>query len=291
MCLTTGQKFIILNAQTRGKLTIIFLLLSLCSFALAGEIMPIDEQFSDSGRVQPVFKNGEYSNPFPIDSSLIHPSRKGGVFNWFRSKEKATKPAKPLPAQSVDVKQAFPENQNGLYVTWLGHSSALLQIDGVLLLIDPIFTNNVSPVVFVSIKRFQKKAPVTAEELPFIDAVFISHDHYDHLNAEAMLALEPKVGYFLMPSGVGQYFRKWGIEESKIREYAWWEEGAIKGASGQILRFACTPSRHFSKRSLFERNKTLWASWAFIGHTHRVFYSGDTGYGLHFKQIGHHYGP
>jgi L-ascorbate metabolism protein UlaG (beta-lactamase superfamily) len=191
----------------------------------------------------------------------------------------------------VNTKQAFPENQKGLYVTWLGHSSLLVQIDGVRILIDPVFTNNVSPVPLIRVRRFQERVPLNVEELPFIDAVFISHDHYDHLDKEAILALVNKTGYFLMPKGVGEHLRNWGIGSDKIREYTWWQEGTIQGLSKQILRFACTPSRHFSKRSIFDNDKTLWASWVFIGSEHRVFYSGDTGYSLHFKQIGHHYGP
>jgi L-ascorbate metabolism protein UlaG (beta-lactamase superfamily) len=248
------------------------------------------EEFSDTGRVKPVFKDGKYANPEPVDSSII-PKMRRGIANWLRGRPENSRPAKPLPAQQVDMEQAFPESQSGLYVTWLGHSSLLAQIDGMRILLDPVFANNVSPVPLISVKRFQKAAPASVEELPFIDAVFISHEHYDHLNAEAIIALEPKTGYFLMPSGVGKHLRRWGIPDEKIREYTWWEEGTIQGLSGQTLRFACAPARHFSLRGFFERNSTLWASWVLIGNKHRLFYSGDTSYGIHFKQIGHHYGP
>ncbi|MDR2581022.1 MAG: MBL fold metallo-hydrolase [Fibromonadaceae bacterium] len=249
------------------------------------------EQSADIERTMPIFKDGRYANPWPVDSTQIPPRMKGGILNWLRAKKNATKPAKPLPMQRIDVKQAFPENKEGLYVTLLGHSSLLVQIDGVRLLLDPVFTNNVSPVSLVNIRRFQKNAPITAEELPFIDAVFISHEHYDHLEKSAILALAPKTGYFLMPLGVGKHLRKWGVDSAKIREFTWWQEGTIQGSSGQTLRFVCTPARHFSKRTLFKHNETLWASWAFIGSKHRLFFSGDTGYGPHFKQVGHHYGP
>jgi L-ascorbate metabolism protein UlaG (beta-lactamase superfamily) len=267
--------------------------LILCSSVLAGEFMPTDEQFTDIGRIKPLFQNGKFANPEPIDSARIAQRLNvwGALKKLMVGKSKNTKPPKPLPAQQVNIDKAFPENQNGLYVTWLGHSSLLVQIDGVRILIDPVFANNVSPIPLIGVRRFQKQAPISADALPFIDAVFISHDHYDHLNAETIIALEQKTGYFLMPSEVAKYFKIWGIDSTKIREYTWWEEGAIQGLSGQKLRFACTPARHFSKRSLFENNKTLWASWVFMGHTHKLFYSGDTSYGLHFKQIGNHYGP
>jgi L-ascorbate metabolism protein UlaG (beta-lactamase superfamily) len=270
--------------------------LSLClsfyfnSLVFAGEAA-MAEEFSDTGRVKPIFQDGKYANPFPIDSSKI--PRKINMFRMlFRPENKNTRPAHLLPTRKANIEQAFPQEQNGLHITWLGHSSLLAQIDGVRILIDPVFANEVSPVPLLrSIRRFQENAPVSADELPFIDAVFISHDHYDHLNAETIIALAPKVGYFLMPSGVGQYLKMWGIDSEKIREYTWWEEGVIQGLSKQKLRFVCAPARHFSKRSLFENNRTLWASWVFIGHAHRLFYSGDTSYGFHFKQIGHHYGP
>jgi L-ascorbate metabolism protein UlaG (beta-lactamase superfamily) len=191
----------------------------------------------------------------------------------------------------VDIKKAFPEEQTGLYATWLGHSTFLMQIDGVRILLDPVFGNDVSPVPLLGVKRFQKKNPVCLEELPFIDAVFISHSHRDHLERRTITELAPSVGFFLVPLGVGGILREWGIDSSKVHEYNWWQEGSIKGLSGQILKFACTPSHHFSGRGLTDWNKTLWASWVFIGSKHRVFYSGDTAYGFHFKQIGNHYGP
>ncbi|MDR1811552.1 MAG: MBL fold metallo-hydrolase, partial [Candidatus Fibromonas sp.] len=249
----------------------------------------IMQQFTDTGRIEPIFKDGKYANRSP--------AKKVNAWDAFRSRannKAKTEPSKFLPADSIDFAKAFPENKDGLYITWLGHSSLMMQIDGVRVLIDPVFSNNISPVPLFGVRRFQKKPPLSAEnmeDLPFIDAVFISHDHYDHLDRQAIAMLEPNVGFFLAPLGVGSILRDWGIDSAKVREYAWWQEGGVKGLSGQILNFACTPSHHFSGRSPFNRNGTLWASWVFRGAVHKVFYSGDTGYDLHFRQIGYHYGP
>ena len=261
----------------------LFLLLGLCSFIFAGESKQADEQFADSGRIQPLFQKGIYVNPFPVKSSKIISEQRG--------KNNVSRPKKPLPAQQVNMAQALPEDLDGLYVTWLGHSSVLMQIDGVRVLLDPVLADNISPVPLIrNFPRFQKEAPLSVDSLPFMDAVFISHDHLDHLNNKTIRALAPKVGYFLVPTGVGAHLKRWKIDPAKIREYSWWQEGILQGLSGKRLRFVCTPARHNSWRDIF-KGKTLWASWVFIGSEHRVFFSGDTGYNLHFKQIGHHYGP
>jgi L-ascorbate metabolism protein UlaG (beta-lactamase superfamily) len=248
--------------------------------------MPPENQLADTGRVEPIFKGGKFVNPFP--SKNVSPWK---AMKAHFTEKGITRPSKPLPSDSVDIKKAFPEDQKGLYVTWLGHSSFLMQIDGVRILIDPVFGNNISPVPLLGIKRFQEKNPANLEELPFIDAVFISHSHRDHLERKTIEEIAEKVGFFLTPLGVGGILREWGIDSAKIHEYNWWQEGAVKGLSGQVLKFVCAPARHFSGRSLTDFNKTLWASWVFIGSEHRVFYSGDTSYGIHFRQIGHHFGP
>jgi len=266
---------------------LLFLLLGLCSFAFAEEYT----QLADTGRIQPLFKDGRYANPFPIDSSKIFPKEKRSLSRKIFG-PKAANPSKPLYSQLVNISQALPEDLNGLYVTWLGHSSVLMQIDGVSLLLDPMFSSNASPSPLIrNIPRFQKNAPIEVDDLPFIDAVFISHNHLDHVSTGTILALAPKTGYFLVPSGVGAYLKRWGVNPAKIREYSWWQEGVLQGLSGKRLRFVCTPAYHKSRRGIFDLNKSLWASWVFIGSKHRVFFSGDTGYNLHFKQIGNHYSP
>jgi L-ascorbate metabolism protein UlaG (beta-lactamase superfamily) len=272
------------------KLMCIFLLLlTSCSYKASEEIIMLPEnQIADTGRVEPIFKDGKFANPFPSKPVNMNPWK---AIKIHLGEKGVTRPPQPLPADAVDVKKAFPEEQTGLHVTWLGHSTFLMQIDGVRILIDPVFGNNVSPVPLLGVKRFQKEIPVSLEELPFIDAVFISHNHRDHLERETITELDSNVGFFLAPLGVGGILREWGIDSAKIREYNWWQEASIKGLSGQVLKFVCAPARHFSGRGLTDWNKTLWASWVFIGSKHRVFYSGDTSYSFHFRQIGYHYGP
>jgi len=243
---------------------------------------------TETSRVEPIFKNGKYANPFPSTPISMNPLK--GI-KIHLSEKGITRPSKPLPTDTVDVAKAYPEEQNGLYATWLGHSTFLMQIDGVRLLIDPVFSNNISPVPLIGVKRFQKEIPMRLEDLPFIDAVFISHNHRDHLERQTITELAEKVGFFIVPLGVAEILREWGIDSAKVREYSWWQEASIKGLSGQMLKFACTPARHFSGRSLTDWNRTLWASWVFIGSKHRIFYSGDGSYNFHFRQIGYHYGP
>lgn len=169
---------------------------------------------------------------------------------------------------------------------WFGHSAFLLQLDGKNILLDPMFGEVPSPIDFMAKGRFFKELPLAIEKLPQIDFVFISHDHYDHLDYESIQKLKAKTKAFILPIGVGAHFRSWDVEESKIHEYNWWDEDSIDG-----LNFAFTPSRHFSGRGILDRNATLWGSWVIEGKDQKLFFSGDGGYDDHFEKIGEKFGP
>jgi L-ascorbate metabolism protein UlaG (beta-lactamase superfamily) len=168
----------------------------------------------------------------------------------------------------------------------LGHSTILLQLQGVTVLFDPIFGKAASPFRFAGPQRFKAAQPIRLQDLPQVDVVCVSHDHYDHLDYYTVKRLKRTVRMFFVPLGVGAHLERWGVEPSRITELDWWEESAYNG-----LQFACTPSRHFSGRTLTDRFKTLWCSWAVTDGTTNIFFSGDTGYGPHFKKIGKKYGP
>lgn len=167
---------------------------------------------------------------------------------------------------------------------WFGHSTLLLNLDGKILLIDPVFSDYAFS-IDMFVKRFQSPV-LTPAELPHIDAVVISHDHYDHLDQKTIEFFKDKSTGFIVPIGVGDNLRDWGISPSRIVELNW---GGTVTHNG--LTFTAAPAQHFSGRGLFDRNKTLWASWVIQGREERIFYSGDTGYGDHFKEIGKRYGP
>ncbi len=189
----------------------------------------------------------------------------------------------PLKLDSLEIVE-HPDSISQL--TWFGHSSFLVQIDGLNLLLDPMLSQVPAPHPWLGQNRYANELPIEIAKLPEIDAVIFSHDHYDHLDYESILKLKEKVNHFYVPLGLGSHLAYWGVEQSKITELDWWQSVNYKG-----LEFICTPSRHFSGRGLFDRASTLWASWVIKGKKDNIYFSGDSGYDTHFKEIGEKYGP
>jgi len=195
-------------------------------------------------------------------------------------------PASPIPVYTIDWEQIKSKNDS---LTWLGHSAFLLNIDGKKLLLDPMLSPVASPVSFVGINRYEYSEDIMLDiidEMTPIDAVLISHDHYDHLDYQSIVKLNSKVSHFFVPLGCSAHLIKWGIPEEKITELNWWEETKY-----QDLTVALTPSRHGSGRDPFSIDTTLWGGWVILGNKSRIYTSGDGGYGPHFKEIGNKYGP
>ncbi len=188
-----------------------------------------------------------------------------------------------LTHDPVDLKAFLAADKPQL--VWLGHSASLIRVQNKTLLLDPMLSKTASPFQSVGPKRFSKP-PISAEELPHIDAVLISHDHYDHLDHATIKKLRGKTTKFFVPLGVAAHLQTWGVKKTQIVELDWWDAAAFEG-----LNLVCTPARHFSGRSLNDRYKTLWCSWVIESAQAKLFFSGDTGYGPHFKQIGKKYGP
>lgn len=193
-----------------------------------------------------------------------------------------SRPRAPIPL-------AAPGNFDGdpsrLAVSWFGHSTALVEIDGYRVLTDPVWSDRCSPSDIVGPQRLHPP-PLQLEGLPAVDAVVISHDHYDHLDIDTVMALtRTQRAPFFVPLGVGAHLRAWGIPEHRIVERDWHQTAQV-----DRLTVVCVPARHFSGRFL-ARNATLWASWAFIGPNHRAYFGGDTGYTKSFGQIGAEHGP
>lgn len=193
-------------------------------------------------------------------------------------------PSVALPQQQLNINELFDGKKAGLRVSWLGHSSLLINIDGHSVLTDPIFENKVS---IVGPTRFNKELPFSIEDLTSVDVVLISHNHYDHLNKYSIKQLTKKTSLFIVPKKVGKLLEKWDVPKEKIVELNWWNEFKVN----DTLTIVSTPSQHFSGRGLFDRNETGWSSWVIKSSNQNVFFSGDTGYFDGFKEIGDKYGP
>ena len=174
---------------------------------------------------------------------------------------------------------------SGLRVTWLGHSTMLLEIDGRRVLIDPVWGERASPFPFLGPTRFFAP-PLPLAELPAVHAVVISHDHYDHLDLPTVEALRDRGVRWVVPLGVGAHLEKWSVPRERITELDWWQSAQVDG-----LTITATPARHFSGRGLSDANRTLWAGWVIGGPAHRVFYSGDTALHDELVTIGTRLGP
>ncbi len=192
-------------------------------------------------------------------------------------------PTKPLPEVKPDI-AAFLMPSDDLKVIWFGHSSFILNFGGKIILVDPVFSGSAAPLSFM-VKRFQKPV-LEMSDLPEIDYVLISHDHYDHLDMTSVHFFKDKKAEFITALGVGAHLRGWGIDSSRIIELDWWQEVKLEG-----LDIIAAPAQHFSGRSGLRDNETLWASWVLRNQDLNIYFSGDSGYDTHFKDIGDKYGP
>lgn len=228
-------------------------------------------------------KEGKFQNP--VETTLGAPT----AHAFIKFLQKGVERTPDSTITTVPFNKALFEgtDTNQLLLSWFGHSSMLLRIDGKNLLIDPVFGERASMFTFMGPKRYDYSQHVTVDDMPRIDAVIISHDHYDHLDYETIIQLKDKVSQYFLPLGVGAHLASWGIPEAHMKELDWWEEIEVN----KDIRLAFTPSRHFSGRAFRDRFNTLWGSWVIMGANRRIFYSGDSGYFEGFKEIGKKYGP
>jgi len=229
----------------------------------------------------PQFRDGAFRNTVP--GSTVPPGSGKKAFREWRSGGQRRQPTDAIPlAAPTELGARSPD---GLDITWYGHASTLVDIEGRRVLLDPVWSNRCSPFSFIGPRRLHPP-PVALGELPELDAIVISHDHYDHLDMATVKALAAKQSApFLVPLGVGAHLDRWGVPADRIVELDWDESTTIGG-----VRFTVTAARHFSGRSL-NRDQTLWGSWVVAGPTRRVFYTGDSGYFDGYARIGAAHGP
>lgn len=229
----------------------------------------------------PNHRDGEFHNT--VETTLSGRGHLGDAFvAWLFGADRA--PEEPLLVQWSGPGQLITADSTPR-VTWFGHSTTLVTFDGAAILFDPMFSSSAAPFPYLG-NRFPVSRDFSTSELPVLDAVVISHDHYDHLDLESVRQLSRKTRLFLVPLGVGAHLERWGVAPQKIVELDWWDSTAV----GDIT-FVATPARHFSGRGLPAANQTLWCSWVALGPEARIFFSGDSGYFEGFKEIGARYGP
>ena len=230
-------------------------------------------------RQSPHYRDGTFQNPLATRTLMANNGRR--VLREFVFGGKKRRPAGPIPVATPSAEPAG----DGLHITWYGHASTLVEIDGRRVLIDPVWSERCSPSSLAGPRRLHP-APVPLDQLPRVDAILISHDHYDHLDLATVRGLTSgQDAPFLVPLGVGAHLDRWGVPAERIIELDWDDGVTIAG-----LRLTATAARHFSGRA-FTRDRSQWASWVIAGERHRVFYTGDSGYFDGYAGIGERYGP
>ncbi len=257
--------------------------LALLPAAYLGRKIRKDPQFgADAGAMRYVkeqgsvaWKMGAFRN---LDKTRLQEdlgSLFGDLVGYIKAKH--TQPTQPLPVATGGG--PFRPESDRDYLTWYGHSALRLETGGKTILLDPMLGDWVAPVPFLG-HRFPYEDYRPLADLHVIDLIVYSHDHYDHLDYDTLLAIKDRTRAFLCPLGLGAHLEKWGVPRDKITELDWWQQADIAGC-----RFTATPARHFSGRSPGTRNKSLWAGFLIETSKYRLYFGGDSGYGRHFKEI------
>jgi L-ascorbate metabolism protein UlaG (beta-lactamase superfamily) len=237
-------------------------------------------------KASPLWAGDRFQNVHPVLPNLRDPTVPMPSLKDFLCGGERRVPRGPLPSMSpLDAWAKQP--QSGLRVTWLGHSTMLIEIDGVRILTDPVWGPRASPSALVGPKRFQP-VPISLREMPPVDVVVVSHDHYDHLDYPTIRALAKTNVPFVTSLGVGAHLEYWGVQVERITELDWWESYTVPNTGVQVT---AAPSQHFSGRGLKSRNSTLWSSLAIRSPRHSVFFSGDTGLTTEYRSIREQLGP
>lgn len=234
-------------------------------------------------RASPHFKDGQFVNDDP--TTLMKVSSWDSAKKWMGGDEMRV-PTCPLPIIGDAAARIASPPASGLRITWLGHSTTLIEIDGARILTDPNWSERSSPSRWVGPVRFHPP-PIPIADLPPIDGVVISHEHFDHLDMATVRALAAKGIPFHVALGVGAHLALWGVPRSLIREHDWWEKTTLPNG----IELVSTPARHFNGRGVPGRIGALWTSWSIVGPRHRVFFSGDTGLTRGFETIADREGP
>jgi len=225
------------------------------------------------------FNGKKFVNLYPTRLGLNRTKEDNhSILDFFFQNKKNKNPQTPLP--SLKLNKHLLDNS----ITWLGHSTVLIKTNNITIITDPVF-NRASPLPF-GMSGFKVQNPTKIEDLPKIDVVVISHDHYDHLDYSAIKKLAPDVNIFFVPLGVKAHLLRWGVDENKIIEKDWYENSTYKN-----VNFTFAPTRHFSGRGLRNRDSTMWGSWIIKSKSQNIYIGGDGGYSNEFKKIGDNYGP
>ena len=238
----------------------------------------------DGEKVQnsPHYKNGQFQNlsdtpQLTGDATVLRIMKE-----FFFNKDKRSAPSTTLPSKKTDLSHL---NINDNVLVWFGHSSYFMQLDGKRFLIDPVLSGHASPIKFTA-RSFKGSDVYTVDDIPTIDFLFITHDHYDHLDYRTVMKLKPKINTVVTGLGVGKHLERWGYDRNIIIEKDWNEEIALE----KDFIVNSTTARHFSGRQ-FKRNASLWLSFVLTTPTKKIFIGGDSGYDTHFKTIGEKFGP
>ncbi len=233
-------------------------------------------------RKSPHYTNGKFQNLRPTPDLTEGVSYYTVMKEFFFEKSKRSEPHDRLPSKKTDLLNLHPDSRT---LVWFGHSSYFMQLDGKKILVDPVFSGGASPLKFTT-PSYPGSDIYTTDDMPEIDYLFISHDHWDHLDYETILKLKPKVKKVITGLGVGAHLEHWGYDLSRIEEKDWNEEVILDDG----FKAMTTPARHFSGRG-FKRMRSIWMSFVLMTPTVRIFIGGDSGYDTHFADIGNTYGP